>query len=127
MGVGAAGAFLGGMWFGVTFTLFTVVVMCAVLSLAIVVVAVGHDGLTVRSRVFRVRLMSVPRSEIASVSVQDFRALSWGGWGLRWRQGDKALALDGDQAVVIRKNNGRSSLVVIRESDQLSTALQQIL
>lgn len=125
MGTGSIAAFLGGVWFGIAFSVLAVVITCAVLSLAMVVLIVDQNGLVVRSSLFGFRVLSVPLTEMVSVSVQDFRALPWGGWGLRRKPGGKALALHGDQAVVIRKNDGRSSWIVIQEADRLSAALQQ--
>lgn len=124
---GAAGGFLAGTWFGVLTTLLVLGIAAAVVAFAWVEIRISPEGLLARSVVLRVRLTRVSAEEVAEVWTEDFRPMSWGGWGLRFSGGDRALSITGRRAAVIRETTGRRTLIAVSQAEQVAAGLQEIL
>lgn len=125
-GVGAFFAFEGGIVFGVIMSVVLAAVIVGLLSFAKITITVDRNGVVARSSIFGFPLLRVRRSQIATVTLDQTAAMSWGGWGYRMKSEGTALILRSGQAAVIEKTNGKKVLFAVDEAEQLAETLKTI-
>jgi hypothetical protein len=119
--------FQSNIYIGLISTIVGLIVVSAVLALGIITVVVDPRTVTVKSTIFRMRLVKINHEEIASIHIEPFSKTYWGGWGLRLRGRDRAIVLKGKEAVVIQRKDGKKIFLAVQEAPQIAETLTSLI
>ncbi|MEL7233832.1 MAG: hypothetical protein AAGK74_05005, partial [Chloroflexota bacterium] len=68
----------------------------------------------------------IPLSDIESVTARDYKPLrEYGGWGVRFRENNRAYTVRGYQGVELQLKNGRQVMLGSEDADALARAISQ--
>jgi len=95
--------FNSNVYVGIISSVVGLIVFLAVLAFAVITITVCPKRVTAKSTILRFKLANVSRDDISTVALEPFSKAYWGGWGLRLRGRDKAVVLNGTEAVAIEK------------------------
>src|SRR5699024_432096 len=91
------------VYVGIISSVVGLIVFLAVLAFAVITITVCPKRVTAKSTFVRFKLANVSRDDISTVALEPFSKAYWGRWGLRLRGRDKAVVLNGTEAVAIEK------------------------
>jgi hypothetical protein len=116
--------FSSNVYVGIISSVVGLVVFLAVLAFAVITIQVCPTRVIAKSTILRFKLANVSLDDVSTVTLEPFSKAYWGGWGLRLRGRDKAVVLNGTEAVAIEKRNGRKLYLATQEAPRVAAALK---